>query len=88
MPRISNLRSVMTALAVTLLASTLLLAHAQPSGTLVWGINSDVVGNSWLDTKPEQSVYQTMFNALVRYSPQDFSIQPELASTVLLLHPL
>ena len=81
MQRTSSLRYLVAALLATLLAGALLFARAQPSGTLVWGITSDVVGDSWIDTKPEQFVYQTMFNTLVRYSPEDFSIQPELASS-------
>ncbi len=66
-------------LLVTVLGAGLVLA--QPSGTLVWGLTSDPVNNSWIDTKPEQFVYQTMFNTLIRFSTDDFSIQPELAES-------
>ena len=54
---------------------------AGPSGTLVWALTSDPPSSSWLETKPEQYVYQTMFNALVRYSTEDFSIEPDLAAS-------
>jgi peptide/nickel transport system substrate-binding protein len=62
-------------------ATLLTTAFAQPSGTLVWGLTGDPVNNSWIDTKPEQFVYQTMFNTLIRFSTEDFSIQPELAES-------
>ena len=67
--------------ALALLSGLVGLAFAQPSGTLVWGLTGDPVNNSWIDTKPEQFVYQTMFNTLIRFSTEDFSIQPELAAS-------
>ena len=55
--------------------------EAGSSGTLVWALTSDPASTSMLETKPEQYVYQTMFNTLVRYNTEDFSMEPELASS-------
>ena len=57
------------------------VASVEPAGTLIWALTSDPASTSMLETKPEQYVYQTMFNTLIRFNTDDFSIAPELASS-------
>ena len=52
-----------------------------PSGTLVWGISADLQGTSWDFPKPEQWVYSSMFNGLIRFNAETFEVEPELAES-------